>query len=600
MGRKMKKEKNLNKKARLLAHHLRPAAPAFALGIGASVAVTLLRMAFTQIIRFTVDSALLGETDGLPAFLRGLDAHALLLTACAAAAVVSLLQFAAGFVQDANLPRGSERFVKSLRDELYRHVQRLPYSWHASNATGDIIQRCTADVEVVRTFISDQVMELMSTVFLIAVYMGMMLAMNAKMALAALAFIPVIVVYSFLFFKRASASYTACDEAEGELSAMVQENLTGVRVVRAFGRERDELKKFRAKNEKYTHLWIKLGAMLTNFWTLGDLMSMGQVLTVVLLGVTMCVGGTLSLGTYLAFVSYTRQLSWPVRALGRVISEMSKAGVSLDRLLYILESEPEPPCPCPAQADLHGDVEFDHVTFAYEQKAVLRDVSFTVPAGGTLGVFGETGSGKSTIALLLARLYDPESGAVRIGGVDVRDMDAHVLRRGVGVVLQEPFLFSRTLAENIAITREDASRADIERAAQEACLTSAIAEFRDGYDTVVGERGVTLSGGQKQRTAIARTLLSEAPIMVFDDALSAVDAKTDEAIRGNLRRAAGSSTLILIAHRVATLMQADTIIVLRDGEIVERGTHAELMERNGLYARAARMQGAGEEDGHER
>ena len=307
-----------------------------------------------------------------------------------------------------------------------------------------------------------------------------------------------------------------------------------------------------------------------------------RVFAIVVLGVHMCVGGEISLGTYLAFVSYTRQLTWPVRSLGRVISEMSKVGVSLDRLLYILESEEEIRPDAPEAADLHGEIRFEHVSFAYEEKPVLRDVSFSVPGGKTLGILGETGSGKSTVALLLARLYDPDSGRITIGGVDVRDMDQRTLRRGVGVVLQEPFLFSRTLRENIAIAREGTGEEDVARAAEDACLTHAIAEFKDGFETVVGERGVTLSGGQKQRTAIARTLLTGAPVMVFDDALSAVDAKTDEAIRTRLREAAGDSTLILIAHRVSTIMHADQIVVLEDGKIVERGTHAQLLRAGGV------------------
>ena len=588
--------RNWKKKGRLLARHLRPAASALLLGVGASLLMTLLRMAFTQVIRFTVDGVLLGDLSSLPEFAAQFDTRALLLAACALAALISVCEFAAGYVQDSRLTMGSERFVKSLRDALYSRIQRLPYSWHVQNSTGDIIQRCISDVEVVRMFVMDQLINLLSTLFLITAYVVVMFTMNVKMGLLAFAFVPVIVGYSVLFYRYVSGKYRQADEAEGALSSVVQENLTGVRVVRAFGRERTELEKFREKNERYTDLWLKLGDWMSAFYTLGDMMSIIQVFSIVVLGVHMCVGGEISLGVYLAFVNYVRQLTLPVRRLGRVISEMSKAGVSIDRLLDILEAEEEQATPDPKQADLGGEIRFERVSFAYEEKPVLRDVSFSIPGGKTLGVFGGTGSGKSTIALLLARLYDPDAGRITIGGVDVKDMDLHALRRGVGVVLQEPFLFSRTLAENIAITKDDASMDEVERAAQNACLDASVGEFVNGYDTIVGERGVTLSGGQKQRTAIARTLLSGAPVMVFDDALSAVDAKTDEAIRVRLREAAGGSTLILIAHRVATLMQADQIIVLEDGQIAEAGTPEELLARGGRFAKAAAMQAAmGEE-----
>lgn len=584
------------KKTRLLARHLRPAASALLLGMGASLLLTLLRMAFTQVIRFTVDGVLLGDASGLPAFAAQLSPGTQLAAACALAAAIALLQFGVSYIQDSRLPMGSERFVKSLRDALYSRIQRLPYSWHVQNSTGDIIQRCISDVEIVRAFVMDQLLELLGTLFMIVTCVVIMFTMNVKMALLATAFVPVIVGYSVLFFRHMSGRYEKADEAEGALSAVVQENLTGVRVVRAFGREKTELDKFREKNNRYTDLWLRLGDWMSAFYTLGDMMSILQVFAIVVLGVHLCVAGEVSLGVYLAFVSYTRELTLPVRRLGRTISEMSKANVSIDRLLYILESEEERSTETPAQADLHGEIRFEHVSFAYEEKQVLRDVSFSIPGGKTLGVFGGTGSGKSTIALLLARLYDPDTGRITIGGVDTKDMDLGELRRGVGVVLQEPFLFSRTLAENIAITREDATREDVERAAQDACLDASVGEFVNGYETIVGERGVTLSGGQKQRTAIARTLLSGAPVMVFDDALSAVDAKTDEAIRTRLRTAAGGATLVLIAHRVATLMQADRIIVLEDGRIVEAGTPDELLAQGGAFARAAAMQAAmGEE-----
>lgn len=588
---------NWGKKAQLLMQHLRPAASALLLGVGASLVLTLLRVLFTQVIRFTVDGVLLGDLTGLPDFAAQFDVGTLLALCCGAAVLISVVEFVVGYVQDSRLPMGSERFVKSLRDALYSRIQRLPYSWHIRHSTGDIIQRCISDVEVVRTFVMDQLINLLSTLFLIVAYVAVMFTMNVKLALLAFAFVPVIVGYSVLFYRFVSSKYVEADEAEGALSAVVQENLTGVRVVRAFGRERMELGKFREKNDHYMNIWLNLGDWLSAFWTLGDMMSIIQVFSIVVLGVHMCVGGEVTLGVYLAFVSYTRQLTMPVRRLGRVISEMSKAGVSIDRLLYILESDEEAVTENPKEADLNGEIRFEHVSFAYEENTVLRDVSFSIAGGKTLGVFGETGSGKSTVALLLSRLYDPQQGRISIGGVDVRDMDLGVLRRGVGVVLQEPFLFSRTLRENIAITDDGASMDDVERAARDACLDTSVGEFINGYDTIVGERGVTLSGGQKQRTAIARTLLSGAPVMVFDDALSAVDAKTDEAIRMRLRMAAGGSTLILIAHRVATLMQSDRIIVLENGRIIESGTPQELLELGGVFAKAAAIQAAmGEEE----
>ena len=426
---------NWGKKAKLLARHLRPAASALLLGVGASLGLTLLRMGFTQVIRFTVDGVLLGDMSGLPSFLAQLDVKLLLLIACALAALISVAEFAVGYLQDSRLPMGSERFVKSLRDALYSRIQRLPYSWHVRHLTGDIIQRCISDVEIVRTFVMDQLLNLVSTLFMIFTCVGVMFTMNVKMALLAAAFVPVIVGYSIVFYHHVSGKYRQTDEAEGALSSVVQENLTGVRVVRAFGREKMELEKFREKNERYTNLWLNLGNWLSGFWTLGDMMSIIQVFAIVVLGVQMCVGGEISLGVYLAFVNYTRQLTWPVRNLGRVISEMSKAGVSIDRLLYILESEEEKPTENPLQADLRGEIRFENVSFAYEDAPVLEDVSFAIGGGKTLGVFGETGSGKSTVALLLARLYDPQQGRITIGGVDVKDMDLGALRRGVGVVL---------------------------------------------------------------------------------------------------------------------------------------------------------------------
>ena len=546
-----------------------------------------------QIIKITVDSVLGDQTPELPLFLQKvLSVDALrtqplkaLWVAAAGVIVTALLRGVCSFGQRLNLSKGSEGFVKAIRDDLFDHIQHLSFQWHTAHSTGDMIQRCTSDVDVIRSFVCNQLVEVVRTVFLIVLYLSIMFTMNIRLSLISAVFIPVVAVFSGLFYRSISARFKVADEAEGELTTCAQENLTGVRVVRAFGRERYEVEKFNQKNEHFSNLWIRLGRVLSVYWASGTLLTCLQVMVIILAGVAETVNGGMTLGAFLAFVTYNTSLSWPVRSLGRVLSDMSKAGVSMDRVGYILKAPRETDLPDAECAVVNGDIVFDHVTFGYEEQQVLKDVSFTIPSGSTFAILGGTGSGKSTLVHLLDRLYDLEEGqgSITIGGRDLRRFDREFLRRQIGLVLQEPFLFSRTIAENIAATRPEASKEELRRVATIACVDEAITEFPDGYDTVIGERGVTLSGGQKQRVAIARMLLQQAPIMVFDDSLSAVDAQTDTKIRGALRDNLGDATVILISHRVTTLMQADRILVLEDGRVADIGTHGELISRPGLY-----------------
>ncbi len=575
--------KSKHRKLHLIFRYLQGSKVYFAAAVAASLISTILNALTPQIFRFSIDELLGANSGGQGSTLTSrLWSLALLIVAVAVASGIFT------YVSRTNTAKAGENFAKNLRDALFIHVQKLPMRWHDRNQTGDIIQRCTSDVEVIRGFVVTQLLEVFRTAFLVITSFVMMFSMNVKLSCVVLLFVPVVVVYSTVFYRLIAKRFTTADEAEGELSTVVQENATGVRVVRAFGREQFEMERFDKKNDAFAKLWIRLGTLSGLYWGIGDLITGLQVVAVIIFGVLEAVNGAISVGEFIAFAAYNSTLVWPIRGLGRILSDMSKAGVSFERVDYIIRSQEEAYGRAREKSGGSYDISFQHVTFGYETgKEVLKDISFTIAEGKTFGILGGTGSGKSTIVQLLSRLYElgDGGGSIRVGGREIKDIPIEELRRNIGVVLQEPFLYSRTIRENIAASVPEASTEEIRHAAQIACIDDAIMSFPDGYETLVGERGVTLSGGQKQRIAIARMLLEKAPIMVFDDSLSAVDSQTDYRIRCALKEQMKEATVILISHRVTSLMGADEIMVLNQGKIEERGTHRELIQRDGIYRR---------------
>lgn len=569
--------------------------------------MALADMITPQIIRVAVDNVIGGSTLSEGTLTAQLVErvggaqylHARLWILAGAVVLVALVKAASQYFFRVTNTKATETFVKTARDALFTHIEHLPFSWHMQNKTGDIIQRCTSDIETIKRFISEQMTNVFRIIILVVLSMIFMFSMNVPLTLIVLVPMPVIVAYSVRFHRSIRAGFIDCDENEGKLSAMVQENLTGVRVVRAFGRERYERDRFHDHNAFYAGLWVKMARLMARYWSTADLLSYGQAMLVVVFGAVFCIQGKMTSGEYIAFISYNALLTWPIRQLGRMISDMSKAGVSLERLEYIMDSRVEADKPDASAPPLHGDIAFEHVNFAYEGcPQMLHDISFTMKAGTTLGILGGTGSGKSTMMLLLDRLYDlpAENGRITIGGVDIADMQAEHLRRNIGIVLQEPYLFSRTLGENIGITKDGITLTEIREAARAACLEETIDSFTSGFETFVGERGVTLSGGQKQRAAIARMLTQSTPIMIFDDSLSAVDTETDAKIRAAIEKRFGSASIILISHRITTLQKADQILVLDHGRIAEQGTHDQLKRDGGVYQKIYEIQSlAGEE-----
>ena len=575
------------------------------------VFLTFLNLVNPKIVSFTVDSVINDkETDlsqklfpllekffpasvGTPRAYLTEHLYLIAIAVVAVALVACICRYCSAILNT----KGAEMLVMTIRNKVFSHIEKLPFSWYMENKTGDIIQRCTSDVETVKRFLSDQLTNMIRIIILIISSITFMLGMNVKLTLFASAFLPVVFFFSLFFHGKFSKRFKEADEQEGILSSIAQENLTGVRVVRAFGRERYELERFNKQNEHYYKVWSKINLMLSVFWTSNDFFSGLQVLTVVALGAYYAVQGSLTAGEYIAFISYNAMLVWPVRMLGRMVNQMSKAGIAIDRIAYIMNSPAESDVSNALMPPIDRDIEFSHVSFSYEgsTEKVLDDVSFKIKAGTTLGVLGSTGSGKSTLMYLLTRLYEiaPDCGDITIGGVNIKQIKASWLRKNIGIVLQEPYLFSRTLGENISIGMDKATDRDVRDAARTASLLDTVEGFAKGFDTFVGERGVTLSGGQKQRAAIAQMIIHDTPVMIFDDSLSAVDTETDAKIREALREKSGKATVIIIAHRITTLMDADDIIVLDRCKVEEEGTHEKLLKKDGIYKRIYDIQTAG-------
>ena len=502
------------------------------------------------------------------------------------------------FIKGRSSAIASENIARKLRNDLYRHLQHLPFAYHVKAQAGELIQRCTSDVDTIRRFLAVQVMEVVNTVLMVVIAMSILLPRSVPITLYSLILVPPLFCFATWFFKMVHKSFEVADEADGVLNAVLQENLSGVRVVRAFGQQEREVEKFDRVNNDLRKKNLRLNELLAIYWGGGDAISMTQTLLTLVVCIIYACNGWITVGTLIVFTSTLGMLLFPIRQLGRTLSDAGKAMVSMKRVQAILHEAAEPDEPNALKPDLHGDIVFDHVSFAYpdDNVPVLRDVSFTIPAGKTAAVLGGTGSGKSTMMYLLQRLYTPTSGKITIGGVDIQQIDRKYLRAHVGLILQEPFLYSKSIRENVGITAPEQEAERIEHAADIASASGFIAKADKGWETVVGERGVTLSGGQKQRIAIARTLLKDNNILIFDDSLSAVDTETDAQIRAALRHEQKDVTTLIISHRVTTLSQADLILVLENGQITQQGTHAELCSQPGLYQRINSIQNALEEE----
>lgn len=497
------------------------------------------------------------------------------------------------YLKDFLAARACEQSVRSLRERLFAHLHRLPGEYLSRVDSGDVIQRCTSDIDTLRQFLTQQVMDMGRSLILLCIVVPLMLMQSPAMTVVSLCLMPAVFLFNWLYYGKLKTMFQRVDEAEGELTTIVQENLTGIRVVRAFSRQEFESEKFDKKNRKYSDIHLRMIHTLGNFLAVSDFLCIGQNGFVLIGGAWLASKGHISIGTYFAFIGYANLVIWPIRQLGQQLNEAGKATVAIGRIQEILAIPEEKPLAeeSPLPADFRPNIEFKNVGFAYGTgKPALNDVSFSITAGETIAVVGPTGAGKSTLMQVLMRLQDYQQGSIKLGGFELKNLTRKSVRSQIGSLLQEPFLYSRSLRENIKFARAPATDEEMFQASKEAAVHESIERFAKRYDTVIGERGVNLSGGQKQRVTLSRTLLKATPILILDDTLSAVDAKTEQDIISALHKKRGKQTLIIITHRISVCRHADRVFVLENGELTAQGKHEEVEQSNAFYRQLWRIQ----------
>ena len=514
-----------------------------------------------------------------------------LILSAVAGLILTMLAAACQFGRDRLSAVASESIAKRLRETLYRRLHFVPMKFYDGTETGDLVQRCSSDIETVRVFMHDDVDEAGRAILFVLGMIPILFWHHATLAACAFILIPILLFGAYFFFKSITKLFQVVDESEGALTAVIQENLTGIRVVRAFARSDYETDRFLERNAAFRDNYFNLNKLMALYWGVGDLIAMSQIGIVLFVGAHFYLAGSVNIGELFLFMMYVSTVVWRIRHAGRLLADGGKALVALRRINFVLDSEEESTETKPSRPRLRGNIEFKEVSISYSNdKPALSNVSATIQAGETIGLVGGAGSGKSTLLRALMRTRAISEGQILIDDLDISNINRQWLRESIGIVLQEPFLYSRSVRNNLLVGNAKASIEELQQVAKEAAIHDSIVGFRAGYDELVGERGVTLSGGQRQRVALARALLKNPPILILDDALSAVDSGTEELILGHLNERKGKHTTLIVAHRLSTLKSVDRIFVFQHGLLSQVGTHEELSKLPGPYYELCNLQ----------